>query len=210
MNVKLPRRRFLATAGAAITTVSGCLGDANNGVSEGTTPTKQLETPVQGNPETAVTVAVFKDYACPHCQEYTASTYPALRDEFIDAGDIRYEFHDFPIPVDPETSWQAASAARTVQAIAGVDAFWQYQKRLFENQSSLDGEVYADLADGLGIDGELVRQGAEERRYEPTVYEDRQTGADMGVEGTPTVFVNGTLMDSWGAETVVPAIRDAL
>lgn len=210
MNETLPRRRFLATAGATVTAVSGCLGGSNSGVSADTTPTKQLETPVQGDPEAAVTVAVFKDYACPHCQEYTASTYPELKAEFLDAGDIRYEFHDFPIPVDPETSWQAACAARTVQEMAGIDSFWQYQKALFENQSSLGGETYAAVAGDLEVDSELVRQGAEDRQYEPTVSADRQTGIDLGVEGTPAVLVDGVLLDSWDVDTVVPAIRDAL
>ena len=209
MSEPLSRRGVLAIAGTGLTAISGCLGSSNSGDSTDTTATEQLDTPVQGDPEAAVTVAVFKDYACPHCQEYTTSTYPELRAEFIDAGAIRYEFHDFPIPVDQEVSWEAACAARMVQDLAGHGAFWQYQKRLFENQSSLGGETYANLADDLPVDGDQVQQGVEDRQFEPTVLADRQTGVEMGVEGTPAVFVNGTLLDRWDVNTVTAAIRDA-
>lgn len=209
MSVPLSRRQILATAGTGLTGISGCLGSSNSGGSTDITPAEQLETPVQGDPEAAVTVAVFKDYACPHCQEYTASTYPELKAEFIDAGDIRYEFHDFPIPVDQKESWQAACAARTVQSLAGGDAFWQYQKRLFDNQTSLGGETYATLAEDLSVDGDQVRQGAGNRQFEPTVLADKQSGVEGGVEGTPAVFVNGTLLDSWDVNTITAAIRDA-
>jgi protein-disulfide isomerase len=45
--------------------------------------------------------------------------------------------------------------------------------------------------------------------YVDTVESDRSTGIDRGVEGTPTVFVDGETLDGWSREAVDAAIADA-
>jgi protein-disulfide isomerase len=133
---------------------------------------------------------VYEDYACPHCATYSESVYPQVRDDYLADGTIRYEFHDFPIPVDETVSWGAASAARAVQDTAGDEAYFTYSERLFANQNQLGPDTYADLTEGLEVDGETVRAAATGELYRPTVSGDREAGIDRGVEGTPTVFVN--------------------
>ncbi|WP_424004574.1 DsbA family protein [Haloarcula salina] len=192
------RRGFLTASLAALGATAGCLGGgsgSNTPTNSGTpTPTpapgQPLSTPVAGDPEADVTVAVYEDYACPHCQTYAEQVYPKVRETYISEGTIRYEFHDFPIPVDETVSWQAASAARAVQDEAGDEAFFTYSERLFANQSSLGPDAYAALTDGLSVDGETVRAAATGELYRPTVAKDRQNGIDRGVGGTPAVFVN--------------------
>ncbi|MFC7027981.1 DsbA family protein [Halomicroarcula sp. GCM10025324] len=204
------RRDVLATGVALAGATAGCLSQGSDGgQSPSTTPTGEtLPTPVAGDPDADVTVAVFEDYACPHCQTYSVEVYPQIAEAFLAGGAVRYEFHDFPIPVDEAVSWQAASAARAVQDAAGDAAFFTYSKRLFENQASLGPEAYAELTDGLNVDGEPVRQAAVDEQYRPTVAADRQAGIDSGVEGTPTVFVNGDPVE-W-REIAFEPVRDAI
>jgi len=193
------RRGFLTASLVALGATAGCLGGGSGAdtPSDSGTPTptpvpgQPLPTPVAGDPEADVTVAVYEDYACPHCRTYAEEVYPQVRETYISEGTVRYEFHDFPIPVDETVSWQAASAARAVQDEAGDEAFFTYSARLFANQSSLGPETYADLTDGLGVDGETVRAAATGELYRPTVSEDRQNGIDRGVQATPAVLVNG-------------------
>lgn len=213
------RRGFLTASLAALGATAGCLGggsgsDAPTGSGTPTptpVPGQPLPTPVAGDPEADVTVAVYEDYACPHCATYSESVYPQVRDDYLTAGTVRYEFNDFPIPVDQTVSWQAASAARAVQDEAGDEAYFTYSERLFANQNQLGPDTYADLTEGLDVDGETVRAAATGELYRPTVSGDREAGIDRGVEGTPAVFVDDEPVE-WSEiayEPVRAAIEDA-
>lgn len=220
---RISRRAFLA-GGIVLTTASaGCLGGGGDSgaaptpgtpefgtVAESVTPSddQPLPTPVAGDPEADVTVAAFEDYACPHCGTYSLEVFPQLAADYLRDGAIRYEFHDFPIPVDEAVSWEAASAARAVQANAGPQAYYRYAERLFRHQSVLNPSAYASLTEGLGADGEMVRNAATNRAYDRTVEADKQTGLDRGVQGTPAVFVDGSRVQ-WQEISYDP-VRDAI
>jgi len=169
-----------------------------------------LPAPSIGPDDAGVTVMAFEDYACPHCREYSLNVFPEIRGQYVDTGQIRYEFHDLPIPVSDPGSFTAASAARAVQDTVGDEAYFGFSKGLFENQDSLGPDLYADLASDVGADPGTVRTAAAERRYEETVQADRQRGIDMGVPGTPGIFVDGTLLEGYGLDRVTGAIEDAL
>jgi protein-disulfide isomerase len=217
----LRRRRVLAALGsAAVVGAAGCTGDGNgdgetpsatsDGSVDPTTTTGasgRLPAPSMSSGDPDVTVAVYKDFACPHCATYAAEVEPQVVGEYVDTGEVSLAHHDFPIPVDDPESWRAANAARAVQADAGDTAFFAYADRLFENQSSLGLDTYADLAEE--VPGETVRSAASDRSYDDTVESDRSTGIDRGVQGTPTVFVDGEALDGWGWETVEAAVEDA-
>lgn len=209
---RLSRRGFVAGSAALIGATAGCLsGPSDDGSGERSVPTasgQPLPSPVAGDPDADVTVTVWEDYACPHCQTYAQTVFPKVQENFLADGTVRYEFHDFPLPVDQTVSWQAANAARKVQAAAGDDAYFTYSKRLFDNQSTLGPDAYADLTDGLDVEGSAVRTAATGRTYDPTVRADRQRAEDMGIRGTPTVLVNGQPVEWQRVE--YPPVRDAI
>jgi len=214
------RRDALRTAGALATiSLAGCPGNAaSDGTDEPQTtedghpePEQQLPTPVAGDPEAAVTVAAYEDLACPHCQTYTLETQPQVWSEYVEPGEIRYEWHDFPIPVDDPQSWLAADAARSIQANAdSVDAFWSFTETVYERQDELSLDLYEELANEVGVDGETVRQETEDRTYEPTVVASREAGLDHNVSGTPTIFVDDNRMEGPDYSVIRNAIDDAL
>lgn len=212
------RRALLAASGTALATLTGCLGgtgsestetDDGTGGDSGTAEADLLPTPVAGDPEAAVTVAVYEDFACPHCATFNQEVYPQLRSEYVESEQIRYEHHDFPIPVDDTVSWQAPNGARAVQATVDDAAFFEYTDRLFANQGSLEPDAYADLAEEIGADASAVKTAAVDREYDATVEADRERGLDAGVRGTPTAFVNGEEVDAT-AEALTDAIDAAV
>ena len=227
------RRRVLAAAGiTGVVGLAGCTGggptpttggqggggDGNsdggdNGTGSGGTPTGRLSPPVRGDPEADVTLAVYEDFACPHCRDYGENGYPELAEAFVGTGRIRYEHRDLPIPVlDPE-SFGAANAARAVQDRHGREAFWTYADALFANQGALGSEtpgLYAEVAVELDYEGEPVRTDAVDRAYTDTVMSDRQRGIDAGVEGTPGFVVNGEVVTSGFGDSTVETVRSAI
>jgi len=216
---RFSRRAFIA-GGVALTAASaGCLSSGGGetteptefgSIAKTTTPSGEqpLPTPVAGDPEADVTVAAYEDYACPHCKTYSLQVFPQLANEYLESGTVRYEFHDFPLPVKEPTSVEAANAARAVQANVGTQAFFEYSEALFRNQKTLNASTYATLAGEFGVDGETVRQAATERQYKQTIDADKKGGEDRGVTGTPMVFVDGSQVE-W-REIAYQPVKDAI
>lgn len=199
------RRRVLTlTAAAGVSSLGGCLGGGGTGGGDDddgvATPDQPLPHPTAGDPDASVTVGVYSDFACPHCQRFNQEILPTIWEEYVEPETIAYIHYDLPIPVDEAVSWEAPSAARSVQVQADVATFFDYVDRLFANQLSLGPEAYASHAEAVGADGQRARSAAEEQRYKPTVEADRQSGIERGVDSTPTVFVNDVnIVDKHGS-----------
>lgn len=208
------RRALLGVGGVAASALAGCLGSgaaSSSSSSSGSTQNSDtLPTPVQGDPKANVTVAAYEDYACPHCQAYVLDVLPKVEAEYIKPGKIRYEHHDFPIPVAKPESFTAANAARAVQARTKGKEFWTYSRSLYQNQPKLGPNLYETLAKKMGLNGKAIRKAAVNRKYEATVTSNRQQGIDKGVRSTPTIFVNGEELSSHSFEAISSAIEMAL
>ncbi|MFD1599698.1 DsbA family protein [Halobellus rarus] len=219
------RRAYLAAIGgtAAVGATAGCLGGSGSGSESADLPdgcdvgtlesVSSLPRPTLGPEDAPVTVEVFEDFACPHCQTFTTDVYPEIKSNYVDAGDVRYRFFDFPIPVDETWSWAAASAARAVQDRADDETFFAFTEGVYENQGDLSENGYQivhDLADELGVDGCAVAAAADQEPYREVVEADRQTGSDRDIPGTPAVYVNGELLDDYQWDAVSSAIDSQL
>ncbi|WP_144901149.1 DsbA family protein [Halobellus captivus] len=216
------RRSYLAALGGtgALGSVAGCLGGSGgsgnlpDGCDVGTLDSvSSLPRPALGPEDAPVTVDVFEDFACPHCQTFTTSVYPEIKSNYVDSGDVLYRFFDFPIPVDETWSWAAASAARAVQDHGDVETFFTFTERVYENQGDLPDSGYQivhDIANDLDVDGCTVAAAADQEPYREVAETDRETGSDRGVPGTPAVYVDGELLDNYGWESVSSAIDSRL
>lgn len=215
------RRSYLAAVGAAaaVGSTAGCLGGGSasalpDGCDVGSLDdVSSLPRPALGPEDAPVTVDVFEDYACGHCQTFTQEVYPEIKSEYIDPGEIRYRFFDFPIPVDEEWSWKAASAARAVQDRADTETFFEFAKGVYAEQSRLSEEGYQvvhDLANDLDVDGCTVSAAAEQEPYREVVEADKQEGEDRDVPGTPAIYVDGEVLEGYDWETVDSGIQQRL
>lgn len=199
------RRQFLVTAGSTATIggIAGCTGTPQSSTDADVT----VPTPIRGDRDADVTVAVFKDYACPHCRRYTLEVEPPLLKNYVEPGAIRYEFHDFPIPVS-DWSYRVANLARAVQDEQGDDAFWAFETGAFERQSEYSWNTLKSLAANQGVARDRVRSLATAKQYRRIAEADRQNGVNRGVSGTPTVFVNGEIVEQWTYDNLARVIDD--
>lgn len=204
---------MLAATGASLAGLSGlagCLGGGgpaaagNCDITDEAT-VDELPPPVAGDPDAEVTVMAFEDFACPHCQTYQVEVFPTIREEYVASDQIRYEHHDLPIPVDDRWSWWVASAARGVQDTVGDDAFFTFAEAAYRRQDEYSLDVLAEVAESAGADPCEIQNDAANEVYRPVLEADRQRGRDLGVSGTPTVFVNGRQVNA-----DVSAMRSAI
>ncbi|QZP37644.1 DsbA family protein [Halobaculum magnesiiphilum] len=208
--ISITRRRTLsAIGGASVASAAGCLG----GGSTSDKTVQSLPRPTRGDDDAAVTVAVFEDFACPHCRTFATQVYPEIESTYIEEGIVRYEHYDFPIPVDDRWSWRAPIAARAVQDSAGTGAFFEFVETLFADGWSEGRHQYTDdligvIAGDVGADADTVRRAAADGRYRPVVEADRETGTERGVGGTPAVFVDGTPIEEPTYSAIESAVED--
>ncbi len=202
------RRSVLAGAGLALGSLAGCLGGGDGRSADPPADAPELPTPAFGpDPDEAdAVIAVWEDYRCSHCASFSTTVVPRIRSELVGDG-VRFEFHDFPIPVDRRWSWDVAMAARSVQERVGVDAFWTFNERAFERFGAVHGTAaLRSVAEFAGADPDQVLADVENDRHYPVVEADRERGEAAGVRGTPAVFVDGESVGN-SFEAVADAVR---
>ena len=131
---------------------------------------------------------------------------PKLYKEYVKDGTLRIEWRDFPYR--GQESVNAAVAARAAQAQGG---FWEYHDLLYDSQfSGYSDENLVALARQAGLDTKRFQSDYENARYEGVVQADFQKGLDLGVNGTPTFFINGkTLVGLQSVGVFEDAIEEA-
>ena len=115
---------------------------------------------------------------------------PKLYQEYVEDGTLRIEWRDFPYR--GRESVNAAVAARSAQA---QGKFWEYHDLLYEEQASgYSDENLLSYAKEAGLDTQRFEDDYESARYAGLVQADFQRGQSIGVNGTPTFFINDQVL----------------
>jgi protein-disulfide isomerase len=139
------------------------------------------------NNNAPITLVEYGDYECP----YTGMAYPIVRELIREFGNdkIRFVFRNFPLnDIHPH----AQHASEAAEAAAAQDKFWQMHDYLFEHQKALDDGHLLEYTQKVGLeDIRKFKDDTSRHVYAPLIGESLKGGIDSGVEGTPTLFING-------------------
>jgi protein-disulfide isomerase len=140
---------------------------------------------VLGDEHAPVTLVEYGDYECPHC----GRAHPIVKEVLRRFGaQVRFIFRHFPLTqIHPF----AESAAETAEFAGAHKRFWQMHDGLFENQFRLGLPLFFELAKLLGLSTSELQTALETGLYAPKVRSDFMGGIRSGVNGTPTIFING-------------------
>jgi protein-disulfide isomerase len=100
----------------------------------------------------------------------------------------------------------AESAAETSEFAGAHGKFWEMHDLLYENQDRLGGELYLALAQDLGLSTSGLRRALANGEFADKVRSDFMGGVRSGVNGTPTLFVNGQRYDG-PVDTLAEALQ---
>lgn len=150
-----------------------------------------------GDPNAPVTVEVFEDFQCPACKTYTEEVEHQLVENEVAGGQVHYIFRHYPFLDDRAPANESDQAANASMCAAEQGRFWDYHDMLFANWSGENLGSFADrrlvaFAEALGLDMDQFNSCFQENRYEDEINADFARGLEIGVTGTPSVFVNGT------------------
>jgi len=147
---------------------------------------------ISGSADAPVTIVEFSDFQCPYCKRMT----DILEKDVLpkSGGRVRIAFRNYPLPIHP---W--AKEAAELAECAGLqkpEVFWAVHDFLFQNQQSLRPDTVRErVAQFISSQKSINQQqfqGCVERELAlGPITQDQQLGQKMGVQGTPTFFVNG-------------------
>ncbi len=151
----------------------------------------------RGNADAPVTIVEFSDFECGHCANFHRSVDDALH-RFGQG--IRVVFHHFPLnsECNPRLSAplhrEACLAAVASECAAEQGKFWQYHDLLFSNQQHLERDSLIAYATRLGLASDRFAACLDSPEPRARVQHDISEAADLGIDSTPTVFINGRLV----------------
>ncbi len=145
--------------------------------------------PFLGSSDAPVTVVEFSDYECAFCQRFFATTLPALKKEYIDAGKVRYVFRDYPLD---QLHPRARKAAEAAHCAGEQGKFWEMHDLLFQNAKALSPPQLVEHARAIGLDGPAFDECLASGRHAARVEQSLADGAAAGVRGTPAFVIGRT------------------
>ncbi|GIW39649.1 MAG: oxidoreductase [Candidatus Binatia bacterium] len=143
--------------------------------------------PWRGAETAPVTIVEFADYECPFCKRAE----PTVRKVLSEYGDrVRFVYRHYPLPFHAH----ARAAARASLCAGEQGKFWEYHDALMA-ADELDPKLLEETARRLGLDEGKFRSCFASSKFEKVLEEDLAEAARLGVDGTPTFFVNGRVLD---------------
>jgi len=140
--------------------------------------------PSRGPAGAPVTIVEFSDYQCPYCQRQEEALKQILARY---PSQVRLVVMDFPLDMHPD----ARRAARAAVCADLQGHFWEMHDRLFANQGALAEDDLEQSARQIGLDEKRFKTCLSSPAAEERVAENQRAGEEAGVDGTPSLFLNG-------------------
>lgn len=140
--------------------------------------------PVLGPANAKVTIVEFSDFQCPYCIQAVPELEAVLKAYPTQAKLI---FKQFPLEIHSK-AFLAASAAL---AANNQGKFWAMHNAMFAHHNELSRETFVKLAKDMGLDIARFEKDIDSNEIKQAVEKDVDDGDKAGVQGTPTIFING-------------------
>jgi protein-disulfide isomerase len=140
--------------------------------------------PARGPKNAPVTIVAYSDFECPFCGR-VLPTLKQIEDEY--KGKVRIAFKNQPLPFHANAKPAAAAAL----AANEQGKFWEYHDKLFANQRALDRASLEKYAQELGLNMGQFKTALDSGKFDAQVTADMNEATRVGVNGTPSFFING-------------------
>ena len=149
--------------------------------------------PIIGNPNAPITIIEFSDFQCPFCAKFHIQTLPLIMNEYINKGQVKLVFRDFPIQSIHPNALPASVAAECANE---QGKFKEMHDKLFEKQNEWSNQTTDNVI--ITFNQYAFEMGLEEKRFEDClkngkyieeIQKDLDDGRTYGISGTPGFFV---------------------
>jgi protein-disulfide isomerase len=141
--------------------------------------------PFKGAEKAQVTIIKFEDFECPFCKNVQPTLAAVLKQY---NGKVRVVHKDLPLEAIHRQAQLAAEAAR---CSGDQGKFWEYHDTLYAKAPKLAADDLKAYAKDMSLDTAKFDQCLTSGKYKALVQKDLSEGAQLGITGTPTFFING-------------------
>jgi protein-disulfide isomerase len=141
--------------------------------------------PFKGAEKAPLTVVKFEDFQCPFCKQ-VQPTFNELLSRYN--GKVRLVHKDLPLESIHPQARQAAEAARCAYE---QGKFWEYHDKLYATSPKASGDDLKSYAKEVGLNVNSFDRCFASGKYKAVVQQDLNEGVQLGLTGTPTIFING-------------------
>ena len=168
-----------------------------------------------GNADATVTVIEYASVTCPHCATFHETIFPAIKENYIDSGKVRFIFREFPT-APAELSVVGSMLARCAADKGGEDAYFLVIDSLFKTQRTW---IYGDspraelvqVAAQAGMDEAAFDTCVRRQELVDLINKNVNEGNDRyNVNSTPSFIINGDLRHFSNIEDFSAALDEAL
>jgi protein-disulfide isomerase len=175
--------------------------------------------PIVGKSSAPVSIIEFGDYKCPNCKNFNEKVIPIIKQELVDNGKAKLYFINDAFIYDD--SVRSAKFAESVYEELGNSMFWKYHDLLYQKQPEDPKYEKMDFFNETVLTDTLKEIAGQEevdkvvanfhaKKSDPAFKKDMGLADQLGVTGTPTLFVNGKLFDGKTIDDLVQMVDQAV
>lgn len=203
--MKLNRRAMIALAAAATAAMTPALAQ------EATTTETPAAAPGDfslGSPDAKVKMVEYASFTCPHCAHFHETVFGQLKKDYIDTGKVHFTLRE--VYFDRPGLWGAIIAR-----CGGEMKYFGIQDMLFSKQAEWAGtddpnQIVANLKTigrAAGLEDAAMDACLNDTANAEAMIKQFQTNFEAdGVEGTPTLFINGTKYSNMSYDELKPIL----
>lgn len=191
------KKTTLVIALSAIAMIAIIIGVARGGQSAVDLPTDRIVSTdwTKGNPSAGVTLIEYGDFQCPACAAYHTMVKSITE---IYGPNIVFAFRHFPLTQIHRNAFLGALAA---EAAGKQGKFWEMHDKLYDEQRAWSEaknarDLFRQYAEALGLNGDQFATDLDDDTLSEKISADQKSGYAANIQGTPTFFLNGTLIES--------------
>lgn len=142
-----------------------------------------------GDPGAPVTIVEYASLTCSHCGNFYRTTFPILKEKYIDTGKVRFILREYPLD-------ELALVAAMIARCGPDDKYFDTIHTLFNEQQKWafgaePGKALLEVVAPHGVTDESIQACLADETLVRGIIEVSKRGQELGVAGTPTFFING-------------------
>jgi protein-disulfide isomerase len=170
-------------------------------------PAQLIDGKTVGRPDAPVTLEVWEDFQCPICARHSLQVEPVIVAKYVTNGTLRIVHHDLAFLGRGGADDESVLAASGAVCATKQGKYWNYSHWVYANQDGENaGGFRADrlqaIAEAAGVDTSDWDACTTDPAVRQEVTDSTSTGMAQGVNATPTLFINGTMVTPAGLKTV--------
>lgn len=161
-----------------------------------------------GSDSAKIEISEYADYQCPGCQQFESVQFPAVMQQLIQTGQVRWRYRDFPLDMHPHSRVAAHAGA----CADDQGKFWELKSLIYEHQyewSPMKNAAgkFAELARQAGLDGAKYDECMQSAKFAGRIQASVEEGVKLGITGTPTFLIGARLYGGLSSDSIKAVVQ---